>query len=375
MLSEAQRFWETLEGKVKSVVDRLTKNTFRCERYTVTTAPNGTKIGVTLPMGTKEIFLPYSEEVAHVSVGTPVLVVWWGSMSNAKVCFLADGYDGVDVAYKVFDSVSDIGLTVGSAEISDAVTALIARSPARLFCNSSDFANDEVPNQYGEVEIVALAANRVTIWFYGQTSAYPDRRMYLLNGTPTGTWVKYRSELDENYVVYDSVEDINLTSGSATISGAYNALTSRSMLITRASEFASGQANTGIVIMIKYSDYYTPLINVGHDGSIYQMGQNSDHLPNGTWTRFTGTSDFVTEECTGSTGSISAGGNKTGSITITKSGYTPIAIAGFNSGNTWLVVTQMYISSSTTLNYTVRNVHASSNASGTVSVNILYRKN
>lgn len=375
MLSEAQRFWETLEGKVKSVVDRLTKNTFRCERYTVTTAPNGTKIGVTLPMGTKEIFLPYSEEVAHVSVGTPVLVVWWGSMSNAKVCFLADGYDGVDVAFKVFDSVSDIGLPVGSAMISDAVTALIASAPARLFCNSSDFASAEVPNQYGEVEIVALAANRVAIWFYGQTSAYPDRRMYLLDGTPTGTWVKYRSELDENYVVYDSVEDIGLTSGSATISGAYSALSSRSMLITRASEFASGQANTGIVIMIKYSDYYTPIINVGHDGDIYQMGQNSDHSPNGTWTRFTETSDFVTEEKTGSTGSISAGSNKSGSITITKSGYTPIAIAGFNSGNTWLVVSQMYISSSTTLNYTVRNVHASSSGSGTVSVNILYRKN
>ena len=375
MLSEAQRFWETLEGKVKSVVDRLTKNTFRCERYTVTTAPNGTKIGVTLPMGTKEIFLPYSEEVAHVSVGTPVLVVWWGSMSNAKVCFLADGYDGVDVAYKVFDSVSDIGLPVGSATISGAVTALIARAPARLFCNSSDFANAEVPNQYGEVEIVALAANRVAIWFYGQTSTYPDRRMYLYNSVPTGTWVKYRSELDENYAVYDSVEDIGLTSGSATISGAYSALPSRSMLITRASEFASGQANTGIVIMIKYSDYYTPLINVGRDGDIYQMGQDSDNLPNGTWTRFTETSDFVTEEKTGSTGSISAGGNKAGSITITKNGYTPIAIAGFNSGNTWLVVTQMYISSSTTLNYTVRNVHASSSGSGTVSVKILYRKN
>lgn len=318
----------------------------------------------------------YISDLPSKSPGSSAEVAYDENSSTYKtdMAGLAEGLTAAG-GFMMFSSVTYLGLTSGSATISAAVTALIAKAPARLFCKSSDFANAEVPNQYGEVEIVALAANRVAIWFYGQTSPYPDQRMYLSNGTPTGTWVKYRSELDENYVVYDSVEDIGLTSGSATISGAYSALPSRSMLITRATEFASGQANTGIVIMIKYSDAYTPLINVGHDGSVYQMGQNSDHLPNGTWTRFTETSDFVTEEKTGSTGSISAGGNKTGSITITKSGYTPIAIAGFNSGNTWLVVSQMYIANSTTLNYTVRNVSDSSSGSGTVSVKILYRKN
>lgn len=304
------------------------------------------------------------------AAGSSASITNSGTSSDAILNFVIPKGDPGEM----YDSVEDLGLTPGSQTISNVVTALLTHAPARLFCNSSDFADAEVPNQYGEVEIVALAANRVAIWFYGQTSTYPDRRMYLLNGTPTGTWVKYRSELDENYVVYDSVEDIGLTSGSATISGAYNALSLRNILITRATEFASGQANTGTVIMIKYSDYYTSIINVGHDGDIYQMGQNSDHLPNGTWTRFTKYSDFVTEEKTGSTGSISAGGNKTGSITITKSGYMPIAIAGFNSGNTWLVVSQMYISSSTTLNYTVRNVHSSSSGSGDISVKILYKK-
>lgn len=113
MLSEAQRFWETLEGKVKGVVDRLTKNTFRCERYTVTTAPNGTKIGVTLPMGTKEIFLPYSQEVSNATAGTQVLVVWWGSMSNAKVYYYANGYDGP----QPFDPLSKV-YPVGSIYMS-----------------------------------------------------------------------------------------------------------------------------------------------------------------------------------------------------------------------------------------------------------------
>lgn len=280
-----------------------------------------------------------------------------------------------EVQYKMYDSVTDLGLTSGSATISGAVTALIAKSPARLFCNSSDFASTEVPNQYGEVEIVALATYRVAIWFYGQTSTYPDRRMYLSNGTPTGTWVIYRSELDEKYTMHDSVADIDLTSGSATISGAYAALPNRGILMAASDQFASGQASGALVIMIKRSPAAGAILNLARAGNIYHQPLNSNNEPTGTWTRFTETSDFVTEECTGSTGSISAGGNKTGSITITKSGYTPIAIAGFNSGNTWLVVSQMYISSSTTLNYTVRNVHASSSGSGTVSVNILYRKN
>lgn len=94
MLSDAQRFWDAIVGKVKQVAQDVSKNAFRCERYEVTTAPNGSKIGVTLPMGTREIFLPYSQEVSTATVGQQVLVVWWGSMSNAKVYYYADGYRG-----------------------------------------------------------------------------------------------------------------------------------------------------------------------------------------------------------------------------------------------------------------------------------------
>lgn len=274
-----------------------------------------------------------------------------------------------------YNSVEELGLTSGSATITDTVTALLTHAPARLFCNSSDFASAEVPNQYGEVEIVALATYRVTIWFYGQTSAYPDRRMYLENGTPTGIWVKYRSELDEKYTMYDLVTDIGLTNGSATISGAYAALPNRGILMAASDQFASGQAVGALVIMIKRSPAGGVILNMARAGNIYHQPLNSDNEPTGTWTRFTETSDFVTETKTGSTGSISAGGYKDGSITITKSGYTPIAIAGFSTGNSWLVVTKMYIAGSTTLEYTVRNVHASSSGSGTVNVNILYRRN
>lgn len=94
MLSEAIRFWEAISGKVKELIRSETKNVMRVERYDVTTAPNGTVIGVTKPFGNNEIFLPYSAEVASAVVGNPVLVVWWGSMSNAKVYYFADGFRG-----------------------------------------------------------------------------------------------------------------------------------------------------------------------------------------------------------------------------------------------------------------------------------------
>lgn len=94
MLSEAQRFWDAISGKVRELIRSETKNVMRVERYDVTTAPDGTVIGVSKPFGTNEIFLPYSAEVASAVVGNPVLVVWWGSMSNAKVYYFADGFRG-----------------------------------------------------------------------------------------------------------------------------------------------------------------------------------------------------------------------------------------------------------------------------------------
>lgn len=123
MLSEAQRFWEAIVGKVRQTAQEISKNAFRCERYEVTTAPDGSKIGVTLPMGSKEIFLPYSTEVSGATVGTPVLVVWWGSMSNAKVYYYADGYRGADT-----DNLLNLVYPVGSIYESTSST-----SPASLF--------------------------------------------------------------------------------------------------------------------------------------------------------------------------------------------------------------------------------------------------
>jgi hypothetical protein len=94
MISEAKAFWDSISGKVKSLIRKETENAMRLQRYDVTTAPNGTVMGVRQPFGNNEIFLPYSQEVASATVGDTVLVAWLGSMSNAKVYYFADGYEG-----------------------------------------------------------------------------------------------------------------------------------------------------------------------------------------------------------------------------------------------------------------------------------------
>lgn len=93
MISEAKAFWDSISGKVKSLIRKETENAMRLQRYDVTTAPNGTVMGVTEPFGGNEVFLPYSAEVARATVGDSVLVAWWGSMSNAKVYFFSNGYE------------------------------------------------------------------------------------------------------------------------------------------------------------------------------------------------------------------------------------------------------------------------------------------
>ena len=305
MLSEAQRFWDAIVGKVRKVAQEVTKNTFRCERYTVTTAPNGTKMGVTLPMGSKEIFLPYSREVASATVGSQVLVVWWFSMSNAKVYFFADGYDGS--AYKVYNTTRDLGFTSGSATIAGVSAAMPA--PSILICDSNEFVSTDLPSSFlGTIEIKKTWANnaRTVINAYGKLDSRGDYRMFTNpdSDVPTGTWVYLGQDVD--YKIYNSVTDLGLTSGSATISGAWSAMPDNSILICNISAFSSSEWPTsgftsgtfyGTIVIIKVISYR---------GSIYAYGKTAEHgdwrmylvdgtnVPSGTWVIASGDSGWIT---------------------------------------------------------------------------------
>lgn len=93
-LNDGVAFWNALKVKVKTLIKQDTFNCLRLERYDVTTAPDGAKIGVTLPEGDKEIFVTYSDEVSTASVGDTVMVGWRGSLSNARAMWFGRGYNG-----------------------------------------------------------------------------------------------------------------------------------------------------------------------------------------------------------------------------------------------------------------------------------------
>lgn len=115
MIQDGLAFWNALKSKIVPLVKTETSNCLRCARYDVTTAPNGSKIGVTLPEGDNEIFIPYSLEVSDATVGDTVMVVWHGSLSNAKAFWFGNGYAGEktpdDVARKIIFTNQTVATT------------------------------------------------------------------------------------------------------------------------------------------------------------------------------------------------------------------------------------------------------------------------
>ena len=108
-----------------------------------------------------------------------------------------------------------------------------------------------------------------------------------VHAMPSASDVGALTEDDVNYKIYNSVTDLGLTSGSATIAGAYAALSDNQMLICTSDEFASGQTPTiGQVEIVKPSLAWRGRINFyGKDSSNgdYRMFLTGSQEPSGTW--------------------------------------------------------------------------------------------
>ena len=101
-----------------------------------------------------------------------------------------------DVKYKIYNSVTDFGLTAGSATLEGAWSAMPNNSV--LICNISAFSSSEWPPRgitvstfYGTIVIIKVISYRGSIHAYGKRVEHGDWRMYLVDGTnvPSGTWV------------------------------------------------------------------------------------------------------------------------------------------------------------------------------------------
>lgn len=93
-----------------------------------------------------------------------------------------------DVEYKIYNSVTDVGLTRGSATIVGAWNALTA--PGVLLAPATDFSSTEVPNANGNLEIVRTGVGvGGWVYYHGNGTQHGDYRMYISGGVPSGTWV------------------------------------------------------------------------------------------------------------------------------------------------------------------------------------------
>lgn len=95
-----------------------------------------------------------------------------------------------EVQFKIYDSVTDLGLTDGSATIAGAFAAMPLHSI--LYAQGGEFASAEKPSGfYGYIWIVkGVTVHRSSIEAKGSMASFGDWRMFLnSSGEPTGTWV------------------------------------------------------------------------------------------------------------------------------------------------------------------------------------------
>ena len=151
--------------------------------------PKGDGVSYTAQTGTAGLTKTYTMYTAD---GTPVgsFSVTDGEGAVSTVNGIAPDGDG-DVPTTV-SSVSDLGLTVGSATISDAYAALASKQV--LICPASDFAVGELPlsggNRLtdGSVEIVKGGTDG-WIQYHARQDGADYKMPFTSSDVPSGTWV------------------------------------------------------------------------------------------------------------------------------------------------------------------------------------------
>lgn len=316
MLSDAMKFWDSISGKVKQLITGETQNAFRCERYEVSTAPNGSVIGVRKPFGAKELLLPYSAEVSSAAVGDPVLVVWWGSMSNAKVYYMANGFKGSDAGSG--DFVLKTGDTMTGPLVLRQGTYVYQSDAGGGSAGYIKMATIQIKRAYCNAPITILYTRRgdsvattLTLAFANSASLDPSIRSFTTDGNnlaayiakgSTSTWDLYIQKAE----AYDSISVLGLFWGPYIMSG---------VTLTWVGEFASAlpsgatQASSSV------------LTNVYPVGSVYVSMEKTSpaSLFGGTWTQIENRFLYAAPltATSGTTGGSSTHNHTTGNATLT----------------------------------------------------------
>ena len=211
--------------------------------------PKGDGVAYTAQTGTAGLTRTYTMYTADgTAVGTFSVTDGEGAVSTVNG--IAPDGDG-DVS-TVVGSVADLGLTVGSATIADAYTALLPKQV--LLCPASDFAVGELPSKSGSrqtdgsIEIVKGDGTDGWIEFHGRQKSVGDFRMFFTSSdVPSGTWIPTTATISQipsgnttyisgsNYTVY-----IYRTGNVVSISGRFtvvNAIPGYTDIFTIPSEY------------------------------------------------------------------------------------------------------------------------------------------
>lgn len=96
--NEALKIWDALKPMIDREIKERTASCIRSKKMTVTSAPNGTTIGVCEPFDTVTYNIPYSSAVKGAQVGDAVWVQWYfdNASTMIAVCY-GDGLNDYNI--------------------------------------------------------------------------------------------------------------------------------------------------------------------------------------------------------------------------------------------------------------------------------------
>lgn len=195
-----------------------------------------------------------------------------------------------------------------------------------------------------------------------------------VHAMPSAADVGALTSADVNYTIYDSVTDLGLTSGSATIGGAWSAMVAPSILICPASDFSDAPNANGTVEIVKASKGYIQFWGNAESNNDYRMFLNASDNPSGTWVEQLTRNSIVTEAKSFGSASVAGGESNEFTVSVAKTGYTPLGFLSVTGlGTTPFRVTDYYVDGTTAHIWAVNT--ASDTRSVTWNPTILYIKN
>lgn len=264
------------------------------------------------------------------------------------------------------NTVNNVGVTAGTTNIQLYATAIpMSSSDSTPVSSAIPQAATTTPADLGTAAIGSSAK-----W------AKADH----VHKMPSASDVGAVSSADVKYKIYSSVSDIGLTVGSATISGAFGLLPNGSILYAYWTDFPTSElpgSYIGIVEIIKEPSGGGKILFHGQSNSYGEgiMPIDSSNVPSGTWEHIVTKGMLVTDSFTTA---VSVGANSSSSSDVTwnasKSGYTALAVAGWNATSSGLLPHRMYLSGNT-VHARFRNPTNTAVSNNNVTVYVLYIKN